>query len=167
VINDDGRPTIVDTPLKLIFKMGQGLFHFLFCLSRQLILCLRLYTTCHPSDYPRYRTNNLWCTVDAQYHDGAGRVLQSVFPIQAGKNALMTECNLSAVWLRRTHDQKSLTLCRRPFSHWGWEGIAICFAYNGGQRYIYDWLQRIGGVITHDAWPKINSSLLTLIFKMG
>jgi hypothetical protein len=32
VINHNGRPTIVDTPLTLIFKMGQGAFHILFCL---------------------------------------------------------------------------------------------------------------------------------------
>jgi hypothetical protein len=30
VINLNGRPTIVDSPLTLIFKMGQEAFHVLF-----------------------------------------------------------------------------------------------------------------------------------------
>jgi len=32
VINQDGRPTIVDTPLTLILKKGQGVFHYYLCL---------------------------------------------------------------------------------------------------------------------------------------
>ena len=34
------------------------------------------------------------------------------------------------------------------------EGIAICFAYKGSQKFVYDWLHPIGGVISQDAWPK-------------
>jgi len=83
-------------------------------------------------------TKNRWCSVDAHFHDGAGRVLQSVLPIKAAKNTSMTDYNLSEVWLPRTHDQKSLTLRWRSFSWWGREGIAICFAYKGGQKYLYD-----------------------------
>jgi len=48
VINHDGRPTIVDTRLTFIFKMGQGAFHFVYCLQRQPILRLWLFATCHP-----------------------------------------------------------------------------------------------------------------------
>jgi len=55
----------------------------------------------------------------------------------------------------------------RSFSWWGREGIAICFAYKGRQKFHYNWLQPIGGVISQDAWPKIVDTPLTLIFMMG
>jgi len=64
------------------------------------------------------------------------------------------------------HDQQLLTLRWRSFSWWGREGIAICFAYNGSQKVLYDWLQPISGVISQDAWPKFVDALLTLIFRM-
>jgi len=108
-------------------------------------------------------TKNRWRSVDAHFHDGAGRVLQSVLPIKAANNYFMTDYNLSEAWFRRTHDQKSLTLRWRSFSWWGREGIAICFAYKGRQKFLYDWLQPIGGVISQDAWPTIVDPLLTLI----
>jgi len=78
VINHDGRPTIVDAPLTLIFMVGQRAFHFLLFLYRQPILRLRLSATCHPPDYPRYTTNNRWRCVDAHSHDGARRVSLSL-----------------------------------------------------------------------------------------
>jgi hypothetical protein len=108
-------------------------------------------------------TKNRWRSVDAHIHDGAGRVLLSVIPIKAAKNSVVTDYNLSEVWLPRTYDHKSLTLRWCSFAWWGREGIAICFAYKGGQELLCDWLQRIGGVISQDAWPKIVYALLTLI----
>jgi len=92
-------------------------------------------------------TKNRWRSIDADFHDGAGRVLQSFFPRKAAKNSYVSDCNLLAVWLPRTHDHKSLTLCWRSFSRWGRDGIAICLAYKGGQKFLYDWLQPIGSVI--------------------
>jgi len=112
-------------------------------------------------------TKNHWRFVDAHFHDGAWRVLQSVLPIKAANNSVMTDYNLSEVWFSRIHDQKSLTLRWRSFSWWGREGIAICFAYKGGQKFLYDWLQPMGGVISKDTWPRIVDAPLTLIFMMG
>jgi len=112
-------------------------------------------------------TKNHWRSVDAHYHDGAGRALQSVLPIKAAKNTFTADYNLSEVWFPRTHDHKSLTLCWRSFSWWGREGIAICFAYKDCQKFLYDWLQPIRGVISEDAWPQIVDAPLTLIFIMG
>jgi hypothetical protein len=43
-------------------------------------------------------TINHWRSIDAHFHDGAGRVLQSVLPIKAAKNSFMTNDNLSEVW---------------------------------------------------------------------
>ena len=57
--------------------------------------------------------------------------------------------------------------CWHSFSWWGREHIALCFAYRGGQKFLYDWLQPMGGVISQDALPKIVDCPLTLIFTMG
>jgi len=112
-------------------------------------------------------TKNRWRSVDAHFHDRAGRVLLSVLPIKAARNSFMTDYNLSEVWFPRTHDERLLTLRWRSFSWWGREGIANCFAYKGSQKFLYDWLQHIGGVIAQDTWPKIVDALLTLILMMG
>ena len=111
-------------------------------------------------------TKNRWCSVDAHFHNGAGRVLLSVLPIKTAKNSFMTEYNLSEVWFHRTHDQKLLTLRWRSYSRWGREGIAVCFAYKGGQKFLCDWIQPIGGVISQDAWPKIVDAPLRAHFAM-
>jgi len=62
-------------------------------------------------------TKNYWHSVDAHFHDGAGRGLQSVLPLKAGKNTFMTKYNVLEVWFPRTHDQKLLTLRWRSFCH--------------------------------------------------
>jgi len=79
----------------------------------------------------------------------------------------MAMCNLSPPRLPMIHDQKSLTLRWRSFSWWGMEGIAISLAYKGSHKFLYDWLQPIGGVISQDSWPQIVDAPLTLIFMMG
>jgi hypothetical protein len=79
---------------------------------------------------------------------------------------LMSMCNLSLPRLPMIHDQQSLTHCCRSFSWWGREGIAMCSAYNGGQKFHCDSLHPINSMITQDAWPKIVDGLLTLIFQM-
>jgi len=108
-------------------------------------------------------TKNRWRSVDAHFHDGAGRVLLSVLPIKAAKNSVVTNYNLSEVWLPRTHDNTSLMLRWCSFSWWGREGIAICVAYKGGQELLCDWLQPSGGVISKNVWPKIVNAPLMLI----
>jgi len=153
VITQDAWPKIIDSPSKLIFMMGHGGYCYLFCLYRQAKITLWLTTTYWRCDFPRCITKNRWRSVDAHFHDGAGRELLSVLPIKAGKNTFMTEDNLLEVWFPRIHDQISLTLRWRSFSWWGREGIAICFAYKARQKLLYDLLQPIGGVISQDAWP--------------
>jgi hypothetical protein len=167
VINHDGKPTIVDTLLAIILKMGQEAFHFYFCLKRQPIISLWQCATCRPPDYPWYLTNNCWRSIDAHFHDGAERVLQSVLTIKAAKNDSMTDYSLSEVWFPRTHDQQSLMLRWRSFSWWGRGGIAICFKYKGSQKFLYDWIQPIGGGISQVAGSTIGDTPLTLIFMMG
>jgi len=52
-ITVDARPKIVNAPLTLIFKMGQGAFRFLFLLYRRPIPGLWVYLTCHPPRLPK------------------------------------------------------------------------------------------------------------------
>jgi hypothetical protein len=54
-------------------------------------------------------TRNRSHAVDAHFHDGAGRVLQSVVPIKAANISIMTDYNRLEVWFPRSHDLKSLT----------------------------------------------------------
>ena len=167
VISQDTWPKIVDAPLTLIFMMGKGGYCCLFCLQRRPKIPFWLTRTYQRCDCPERMTINRWCSVDAHFHHGAGRLLLSVLPIKAAKNSFVTDYNLSEVWFPRTDEQKSLTLCWRSFSWWGREGIANCFAYKGNRKFLYDWLQPIGGVISQYTWPKIVDALLTLIFMMG
>jgi len=117
VISLDAWRKMVDAPLTLIFIMGQGGYCNLFCRYRQRKITLCLTTAYRRCDFLRCMTKNRWRSIDAHFHDGAGRVLQSVLPIQASKKTFMTKYNLSEVWFPRTHDQNSLTLRWRSFCH--------------------------------------------------
>jgi hypothetical protein len=113
----DTWPIIVDAPLTLIFMMGHGGYCNLFCLQRQPKIPLWLTTPYRRCHFPGPMTKNRWCSVDAHFHDRAGRVLLSGLPIKAANESCMTDYNLSEMWFPRTHDQKSLTLCWRSFCH--------------------------------------------------
>ena len=136
-ITHDTWPTIVDTPLTHIFMMGQGGYCNLFCIKWQPKIPLWLTTAYRRCDFPGLMTKNRWCSVDAHFHDGAGRVLQSVLPIKAAKNSFLADYNLLEVWFPRTHDHKLLTLRWRSFSWTGRECMGICFAYKGSQNFLY------------------------------
>ena len=135
--------------------MGQGAFHFLFCVYTQPILCLWLCVTNHPTDFPRYMTKNCWRSVEAHSHDGAGRVLLCVLPIKAANTSFMTICNLLPPRLPKIHDRESLTLGWFSCSWWGRERFTSTFAYKGNQYFIYDCLHPITPQITQDTWPRI------------
>jgi len=117
VISQDTRPIFIEAPLTLIFAMGQGGHCHLFCLYRPAKIPVWVTTTYQRCDFPERMTKNCWRSVDTHFHDGAGRVLLSVSPIQEGKNSFVTDYNLSEVWFPRTHDQKLFTLCWRSFCH--------------------------------------------------
>jgi hypothetical protein len=54
-------------------------------------------TTYWRCDFAGSNTKNCWRSVDAHFHDGAGRVLLSVLPIKAAKNSIMTDYNILEV----------------------------------------------------------------------
>jgi len=107
VISQDSWPKIVDAPLTLIFMIRQGEYCNLCCLWWPPKIPLWLSTTYRRCDFPGHMTTHSWPSVDAHFHDGAGRVLLSALPIKAAKNSFMTDYNLSEVWFSRTHDHKS------------------------------------------------------------
>jgi len=106
VISQDASPKIVNAPLMVIFLMGQGGYCYLFCLGRQRQIPLWLTTTHRRCDFPWRMTNNRWRSIDAHFHGGAGRILQSFLRIKVIEKSFMTDYNLLKVWFRMTHDQK-------------------------------------------------------------
>jgi len=105
--------------------------------------------------------------VDDHFEDGAGSVSHSLLPKKAANNQFMTMCNLWPPRWRMIDNHQLLTFRWRSFWRLGREGIAFHFAYNGSQRFLYDWLHSIGGVNTQDALSKIVDDALALIFKRG
>ena len=87
----------------------------------------------------------------------------SLFPIKAADSLFMTVCNLVPPRLPKIHNQQSLMLCWHSFSRSGRERIAVCFAYEGCEKFFYDCLQPISGLITQDARQKIIDARLTLM----
>jgi hypothetical protein len=73
-------------------------------------------------------------------------------------------CNLLPHGLPMIYDEQLLTFCWHSLSWWGREGIANWIAYEGSQHFFYSWVQRIGGVISLDIWPKIVDAPLKVIF---
>jgi len=116
-ITQDTWPRIVDTPLTLIFMMGQGACYYLFCLYEQPILCVWLWATYHPADYPKFMFKNHWCSVDAHLHAGVGSVLRSLLLIKAPNTSFMTIRNLSPPRLPKIYVEESLMLRWRSFCH--------------------------------------------------
>jgi hypothetical protein len=117
VISQDAWPKIVYYLLTLLFMMAQRGYCHLVCLYMQAKITLWLTTTSQRCDFPRCMTNNHWHSIDANFHDTAGRVLLSVLPIKAGKNTFMTEYSLSEVWFPTMQDQKLLMLHWHSFWH--------------------------------------------------
>jgi len=72
-----------------------------------------------------------------------------------------------ALWLTMMEGQQSLTLCWRSFSRLGSGHFTFSFVPKGSQSFIDDNLQPVTPQITHDTWPTIIDTPLTLIFMMG
>jgi hypothetical protein len=66
-ITHDSRPIIIETPLTLIFMMGQGGSCKLCCLWRQPKIPLWLTTTYWRCDFPEHMTKNHWRSIDAHF----------------------------------------------------------------------------------------------------
>ena len=90
-ITNDARPTIVDAPLTLIFRIGHGACFSLFCLKSQPIPHLWMAATDCNADYQWCKTKNRWHSVDAHFALGVSTTcyhlvwhLRKTFP--SGRN---------------------------------------------------------------------------------
>ena len=128
-------PKIVDTPLTLILKMGQGACCILFCLYRMPTHWLCVFTTKSRFYYPTYRTKNRWRSIDGHFEDGVGSVFLTLLPIKDANTLIMCIHYQVAFLLPDLQDQKSLTLRWCSFSRWGRERVAFFFPYTGCQNF--------------------------------
>jgi len=92
-ITDDARPKIVDAPLRLIFRMGQGAYCVSFCRSRQPIPYVWVAATNRHLSYPRCIAKNHWRSIDTHFQNGAVTVLLTVLPIKAANTSVMDSSN--------------------------------------------------------------------------
>jgi hypothetical protein len=74
LINHPARPKIVDAPLTLIFRMGQGACLFFFWVRKRPIHPLWTFASNHHLDYSWCKTKNHWRAVDYHVQNGATSV---------------------------------------------------------------------------------------------
>jgi len=115
LITPDQRSTIFDPPLTPILKKVIGACSYLFSLYRRPILWLYIGTTISPLNYLTCKTKYCWCSIDAQFQNGAGSVWLALLPIKPANAALMNRLNRLPRRLPMIQDEKSLTLRWRSF----------------------------------------------------
>jgi len=113
-ITNDARPKLVDAPLMLIFRMGQGVYGSLICLRSQPIPYLWMAATDRHSDFQWCKTQNHWHSVDAHIPNGAGSMWLFLLPKKPANTTFMNGRKQSPRRLPMMQEQKSLTL------HWRW-----------------------------------------------
>jgi hypothetical protein len=84
-------------------------------------------------DYPWYKTQNHWRSIDAHCHNGVSSVSLSLMLIQAGYTSFMNDCIQLPLRLPKMQDQKSLSHRWLSFSGWGRERSSLNFDHNSGQ----------------------------------
>ena len=101
--------------------------------------------------------------MDAHFHDWAGRVLLSVWPIKATNTFLILHNGQLLDWLPDLQGRKLLTLCWRSVSESGREGTAFSIAYKASQYVISQSVRRLAMQRNHDVKQHIVDAPLTLI----
>ena len=74
LINHPARPKIIDDPLTLIFRMGQGVCLLLFRVGKRPIHPLWLFASNRQLDYSWSKSKNHWRAVDYHVQDQATSV---------------------------------------------------------------------------------------------
>jgi len=136
-VTQDAQPKIVDSPLTLIFRMGQWPCGLLFCQKRLPVCWLWIAPITSPFNYPTYKTKNCWCSVDTHFQNGAGSMMLLFLDWKAANTSFMNGCNHSPLRLPKMHSQKLLTLHWRSFSGWGCDCMVYSFAQKGCQNVGY------------------------------
>jgi len=104
-------------------------------------------------DYPKCNTKNCWCSVDAHFQNGAGRVSLSLLHIQAAYTSFMIVCIQLPLRISKLQDKKSLNRRWLSFSGWGRERFSVVVDYKGGQY-----------IRTGQQYTNVNISRLTTEF---
>ena len=98
-----------------------------------------------------------WCSLS-----GEATSSLTILPIKATNTSIMDTSRSTALGWHKMQHTKSLTLCWRSFSDWGWDHVAFSFAHKGCQYIHYGWMPEHSLWIIQDATPKIVDALLTL-----
>jgi len=103
------RLQIIDAPLMLIFRMGQGACCCYIWPNRQPLPRLWMAVTNRHLGYPSCTAKNSWCSVDAHFHNGAVTVLFTLLPRKAASRMVMGSTNQVTFQLLNLEDYKSVT----------------------------------------------------------
>ena len=131
-ITHDVRTKIVDPPLTLSFRMGQGARSYWFYHYKRPKPDLWMFASNHHLDYPRWKTKNRWHSIDA-FQNRAGNLSLLFLHLQAASTSLVDDCNQSPLRLPMMQSQTSLMLHWCPFLEWGSDWVACSFADKGCQ----------------------------------
>ena len=104
-ITNDARPKIVDAPLTLIFRMGQGVCGSFFCLKSQPIPHLWMAANNRHADYQWCKSKNRWRSIDADSAMGISTISYHV---------IRPNISLLVFW----HPLYSLHVCSPSSLHW-------------------------------------------------
>jgi len=130
LITKSGRPKIVDTPLRFIFRVQQAGCHCWFCPQSLPISHWWMTATNQNLDYPRCKAKNYWNSIDAHSQNGVVTILASLVRIQATNTSVMPNSDQITIQLPYLQDQRFLPLLWCSFSEWGSDHVAVSVAYN-------------------------------------
>jgi len=136
-VTKDIQPTIVNSPLTLVFRMGQWQCHLLFCQVRIPVRWLWIAATRSLFDYCTYTTINRWRAIDAYFQNGATSMLLLFLTWKTANTWFRNVCNQSPLRLPEMYRQKLLTLCWRTFSEWGSDRVVYSCSKKGCQDVSY------------------------------
>jgi len=91
-ITHNAKPNISNARLMLIFRIGQWLCHFLFCLYWLPLHSLCLTTTRQLVNYLSWKTKNRWRSVDTEFVDVVTKISSIVSP-EISANTLCMKSN--------------------------------------------------------------------------
>jgi hypothetical protein len=137
-IIQDATPKIVDALLTLIFRLGMGPCHFLFCPSRLPVCWLWIPASKWHSNGLTYKIKNHWRSVDAHFQNVAVTVSIFLLPIKAAHTLIMDNSEQIGLQLTYLPQIILLTLRWRSVSECGRYRDAVSFAFKGCQSVEYE-----------------------------
>jgi hypothetical protein len=87
----------------VICRMGQGVCHCWFCRCKWPVLHLWRSTSRHHLDYPKFKANSHWHSIDTHFQDWAGSMSVLFLPLKVASTLFMDVYNQSQLWLHKIH----------------------------------------------------------------